>query len=239
MPSDWLPSPLVPLWWWYGCSFLQITLIGGLTDVDGVMGSIGDELLWWLDVLKALSPLLTAFDVWLLLLWLFVDELLLLFPPLALPLDASVGVCLMCDDFVPELVVLVVEFVVLLFDDDEVVFELLEFRVVDEALPEDFELLRLDVDDEDVWCCNCCRHFARRFLNQTWRKRRKFPLITQSDLISFHVAIESFTTWRSKAKFRNARLKILNWIFFPPKTAKLWKNICSNKNSCWNLHQTK
>jgi hypothetical protein len=59
----------------------------------------------------------------------------------------------MCDDFEP-LVVLVVEFVVLLFDDDEVVFELLEFRVVDE-LPDVFELLRLVEDAEDVWCCSC------------------------------------------------------------------------------------
>lgn len=137
------------------------------------MGNIGDELLWWFEALKALSPLLTAFDVLLLaLLWLLLDELL--FPLFALPDDESVGVCLMCDDFVPEpLVVLVVEFVVLLFDDDEVVFELLVFRVVDE-LPEDFELLRLDEDAEDVWCCNCWRHFARRFLNHTWKDKKKF-----------------------------------------------------------------
>lgn len=136
------------------------------------MGNIGDELLWWFDVLKALSPLLTAFDVLLVLLWLLVDELLLLL--LLVLTDDSVGVCLMCDDLVPELplVVLVVEFVVLLFDDDDVVFELLEFRVVVDELPADFELLRLD-DDEDVWCCNCWRHFARRFLNQTWKEERK------------------------------------------------------------------
>lgn len=109
-------------------------------------------------MLKALSPLLTAFDELLVLLWLFVDELLLLlFPLLAFPLGLSVGVCLMCDDLEPvlPLVVLVVEFVVLLFDDDDVVFELLEFRVVDDELPDVFELLRLDEDDEDVWCCNC------------------------------------------------------------------------------------
>jgi hypothetical protein len=63
----------------------------------------------------------------------------------------------MCDDLVPELplVVLVVEFVVLLFDVDDVVFELLEFRVVDVELPDVFELLRLDEVAEDVWCCNC------------------------------------------------------------------------------------
>jgi len=55
----------------------------------------------------------------------------------------------MCDDFDP-LVVLVVELVVLLFDDDDVVFELFEFRVADEELPEVFELLRLDEAAEDV-----------------------------------------------------------------------------------------
>lgn len=133
------------------------------------MGKIGDELLWWLDVLKALNPLLTAFDELLLLLWLF-DELLLLLFPLFADED-SVGVCLMCEDFVPELplVVLVVEFVVLLFDEDDVVLELLEvLDADDELLFEDFELLRFDEDDvDDVWCCNCWRHFARRFLNQT------------------------------------------------------------------------
>lgn len=163
----------MPLWWWYGSSFLQITLIGGLTEVDGVMGNNGDELFWWLDKLKELSPLLTVFaELLLMLLWLFDDELLLLllllFTLLGLPDD---GVCLMWDDFaLPPLVVLVVELVVLLFDDDDVVFEL--FRVVDVELPEDFELLRLE-DAEDCWCWACWRHFARRFLNQTWRKKRQ------------------------------------------------------------------
>lgn len=71
-----------------------------------------------------------------------------MFPLLPLP-DDKVGVCLMCDDFVPlpPLVVLVVEFVVLLFDADDVVFELLELRVVDVELPEVFELLWLDEAD--------------------------------------------------------------------------------------------
>lgn len=156
------------------------------------MGKIGDELLWRFAVLKALSPLLTEFDVLLLLalLWLFIDELLLLL--LALPL-ASVGVCLMCDDLLP-LVVLVVEFVVLLFDDDDVVFELLAFRVVDDELPDVFELLRLEEADEDDWCCACWRHLARRFLNQTWRRKikKKTSLVTQSTCTSlFHVKIES------------------------------------------------
>jgi hypothetical protein len=193
LPIDWLPSPL---WCWYGSSFLQITFIGGLTEVDGVMGKIGDELLllWF----KALSPLLTAFDVLLVLLWLFADELLLLL------LDESVGVCLMCDDFVPPLVVLVVEFVVLLFDDDEVVLELLEFRVVDE-LPEDFELLRLVDDDEDVWCWSCWRHFARRFLNHTWKG------------INFHwLVIKSHSIYAAQNSIifdSNIRRKSLNWIF--------------------------
>lgn len=81
--------------------------------------------------------------------------LLLLFPlPFELaPPDASVGVCLICDDFEPPLVAFVVEFVVLLFADDDVEFELL--RVVDVELPDDFELLRLDVEAEEVWCCSC------------------------------------------------------------------------------------
>lgn len=79
----------------------------------------------------------------------FDELLLLLFPLFAFPDDVNVGVCLMCDDFDP-LVVLVVELVVLLFDDDDVVFELLEFRVADEELPEVFELLRLDEVAEDV-----------------------------------------------------------------------------------------
>jgi hypothetical protein len=104
-------------------------------------------------VLKALNPLLTAFDellLLLLLLWLF-DELLLELFPLFADED-SVGVCLICEDFVPELplVVFVVEFVVLLFDDDDVVFELFEvLDVDDELLLEDFELLRFDDDDVD------------------------------------------------------------------------------------------
>jgi hypothetical protein len=100
-------------------------------------------------VLKALNPLLTAFDelLLLLLLWLF-DELLLELFPLFADED-SVGVCLMCEDFVPELplVVFVVEFVVLLFDDDDVVFELLEVLDADDELLEDFELLRFEDDD--------------------------------------------------------------------------------------------
>jgi hypothetical protein len=45
--------------------------------------------------------------------------------------------------------------------------ELLELRF-DEP-DADFELLRFvdDDDDADVWCWSCCRHLARRFLNQT------------------------------------------------------------------------
>lgn len=190
LPIDWLPRPL---WCWYGSSFLQITFIGGLTEVDGVMGKIGDELLllWF----NPLSPLLTAFDVLLVLLWLFDVELLL--AP-----DASVGVCLMCDDFVP-LVVLVVEFVVLLFDDDEVVLELLEFRVVDE-LPVDFELLRLVDDDEDVWCWSCWRHFARRFLNHTWRRNRinLHWLIIKSFFNSLSRKLNYFWFKHQKKKFK-------------------------------------
>lgn len=90
--------------------------------------------------------------------------------------DASVGVCLMCDFVPPELplVVFVVELVVLLFDADDVVLELLLlFLVVDDELPDVFELLRLVDDAEDVWCCNCWRHFARRFLNQTWKNKKR------------------------------------------------------------------
>lgn len=104
----------------------------------------------------------------------FEDELMLLFPLLPLPDD---GVCLMCDDFVPELplvvlvVELLVELVVLLFADDDV-FELLAFRVVPDELPEVFELLRLEVV-EDVRCCCCCLLFARRFLNQTYKEEFK------------------------------------------------------------------
>lgn len=183
LPIDWLPIPLVPLWWWYGSSFLQITLIGGLTEVDGVMGNKGDELFWWFDKLKALSPLLTVFAVLLMLLWLFDEELLLLllllFPLLALPDD---GVCLMWEDFALPLVVFVVELVVLLFDDDDVVFEL--FLVVDDELPEDFELFRLE-DVEDCWCCACWRHFARRFLNQTWRNKKEICLLKTCSIRSF------------------------------------------------------
>lgn len=63
--------------------------------------------------------------------------------------EDSVGVCLMCEDFDPELVVFVVELVVLLFDDD-VPLEPLPVLVVDEEFVEDFELLRLeDVLDDD------------------------------------------------------------------------------------------
>lgn len=96
------------------------------------------------------------------------DELMLLLALLALP---DVGVCLMCDDFVPELplVVLVVELVVLLFDED--VFELLAFREAPDELPEVFELLRLEVEEE-VRCCCCCLLFARRFLNQTYKMKK-------------------------------------------------------------------
>lgn len=200
LPIDWLPRPL---WCWYGSSFLQITFIGGLTEVDGVMGKIGDELLlllWF----KPLIPLLTAFDELPVLLWLFAVELLLL-----LLADESVGVCLMCDDFEPPLVVLVVEFVVLLFDVDEVVLELLVFRVVDE-LPVDFELLRLVADAEDVWCWSCWRHFARRFLNHTWKKTKKIRWLIIKLFWAFQVKLCSRKFnyfW-----FKHQKKK-LNWIF--------------------------
>jgi hypothetical protein len=63
----------------------------------------------------------------------------------------------MWDDLVP-LVEFDVEFVVLLFDDDDVgwLFEL-ELREDEPvALPELFELFRFDVDvDDELWCCNC------------------------------------------------------------------------------------
>lgn len=164
---------MCPFWWWYGTSFLQMTLIGGLTDVEGVIGRIGDDV-WWLDALRALRLLFTAFDAFVLF-----DELLLLlllwlplpFPP---PDNACVGVTLMCDDFEFD-VELLVELVVLLDPDADAEVELLRFDEPDDVV---FELLRF-VDDEaaDVWCWSCCRHFARRFLNQTCKKNPKFDLI--------------------------------------------------------------
>lgn len=149
-----------------------MTLIGGLTDVEGVIGRIGDDV-WWLDALKALRLLFTAFDafVWfdelllLLLLWLL---LLPPLPPFPFPLppdNACVGVTLMCDDFEFD-VELLDELVVLLDPDPDAEVELLlRFDEPDEVV---FELLRFVADvAADVWCWSCCRHFARRFLNQT------------------------------------------------------------------------
>lgn len=171
--------------------------MGGLTDVDGVMGNIGDELLWWFDVLKAPNPLLTAL---LLLLWLLVDELLLLF---ALPEDASVGVCFMWDDLLPEfpLVELVVVLVVLLFDDDDVVFELLEFLVAVDEPPDGFELLILEDAAADVECCNCWRHLARRFLNQTWGAEKRENWVSELSELFSPTQIESSPIDRSQKTF--------------------------------------
>lgn len=79
-------------------------------------------------------------------------ELLLLLL-LAFAPDPSDGVCFICDDLLPPLVELDVEFVVLLFDDDDVewLFELLELRVADvDELPDVFELFKLVVEDEEV-----------------------------------------------------------------------------------------
>jgi hypothetical protein len=63
----------------------------------------------------------------------------------------------MWDDLLPEfpLVELVLVLVVLLFDDDDVVFELLEFLVAVDEPPDGFELLILDEAAADVECCNC------------------------------------------------------------------------------------
>lgn len=64
--------------------------------------------------------------------------------------EDSVGVCLMCEDLVVlPLVVFVVELVVLLFDED-VLLEPLPVLVVDEEFVEDFELLRLEDELDDV-----------------------------------------------------------------------------------------
>lgn len=47
----------------------------------------------------------------------------------------------------------------------------------DVEFEDDFELFKLPAEEEVCWCCNCCRHLARRFLNQTWRRRRSKGLI--------------------------------------------------------------
>lgn len=95
-----------------------MTLIGGLTDVVGVMGRFGDDVV-----------ILDVFVV-------------RLFEELVRALE-----------------------VVILEEEDEVVDPL---RVE----LEDMEVLELDVDLLEicvfVCCCSCCRHFALRFLNQTW-----------------------------------------------------------------------
>jgi len=101
-------------------------------------------------VLKAPKLLFIAFDVALVLF----DELLLLLLLLELPElfafadSACVGVTFMCDDFVTPvelLVELLVVFVVLLDDDDDVEVEFaLRFDEPDVV----FELLRFDVADE-------------------------------------------------------------------------------------------
>jgi hypothetical protein len=94
-----------------------------------------------LELLRALKLLLTAFDV----------ELVLfdVFEWFVFADNACVGVTLICDDFVLEdpLVELLVVFVVLLVDEDDVEVELLELRVAE--LDADFELFRF-VDEEEV-----------------------------------------------------------------------------------------
>lgn len=47
-----------------------------------------------------------------------------------------------------------------IFDDEELFIELVDDMLLE--LDEDL----LDICELDC-CCNCCRHFARRFLNQT------------------------------------------------------------------------
>jgi hypothetical protein len=126
-----------------------MTLIGGLTDVDGVMGRMGDDVEWWLVVLRAPRLLLTAFvaalepfDELLLLLLLELPELLL--PAFAE--RACVGVTFMCDDLEPLLLVELLAVLVVLLDDADVDAVELLFRV--DELDDDFELLRFDDDAE-------------------------------------------------------------------------------------------
>jgi hypothetical protein len=84
---------------------------------------------------------LTAFDAFVLF---DVLLLLLLLPPLlALADNACVGVTLMCDDFVPD--ELLVVFVVLLCPDDDAEVELFALRF--DELDDVFELLRFVVDE--------------------------------------------------------------------------------------------
>lgn len=94
-----------------------MTLIGGETEVVGVIGRLGEDVV-----------MLELFCV--------VDRLVLV-------------------EFVKDLEVVILE--------DDV--EPLRLELEDMDLELDVDLLEICVL---VCCCSCCRHFALRFLNQTW-----------------------------------------------------------------------
>lgn len=65
-----------------------------------------------------------------------------------------------------------VEFLLLLLEDADEDWCRAPFVVADVELEDDFELFKLPDEEEVCWCCNCCLHFARRFLNQTWMEEK-------------------------------------------------------------------
>lgn len=151
-----------------------MTFTGGLTDDVGVIGKIGDEL-WPIPPKPFVLLLLFVFV--LLLLW--CDKWFVLED------DVEPWACFSEDpvDFVPPecdipdpdvLLVLLLLFVLLFPDVDDVELWVCEWRVddvEDDALDlfDDFKLFTFD----DCWLVSCWRTFALRFLNQTFKKKKK------------------------------------------------------------------